>query len=133
VYFLSGLAGSALVLLVSNIGAATVGASGAIFGLFGALFIVTLHSHDFQTTMMRGSLGAIILINLLFTFFAGGISWQAHIGGLIGGVLTMEAMLHFGRRSIGREVDGGDLGWSLVVLAGIVAVIALRVITFPTF
>lgn len=131
IYFVSGLAGSALVMLLANPLAPTLGASGAIFGVFGALFMVTLHSHDLQSSMLRGQLGFIILINLAFTFSSSGISWQAHVGGLVGGVLAMEAMLHFGRRRLGRDMDATDVAWSLLVLAGVIAVILVRIVTFP--
>lgn len=82
-YTLSALGGSVLAYAVApeNSG---IGASGAIFGLFGAFFVVAKR--------MRGDTRGIVflvLINLVITFAVPGISWQAHIGGLIiGFVLT---------------------------------------------
>lgn len=61
-----------------------VGASGAIFGLFGAVFVVmTRLRHP-----ANGILGVIVL-NVVFSFLVPGLAWQAHIGGLVvGGLLA---------------------------------------------
>jgi membrane associated rhomboid family serine protease len=83
VYLVSALAGSAAVMLLASPGSQTLGASGAIFGLMGALIVVGLK--------VRANLQQLwfwLGLNLLFTFTAGGISWQGHLGGLLGGVLT---------------------------------------------
>lgn len=80
VYAVSLITGSIAVALLSNAHTPTLGASGAIFGLLGALLILSRRSPQmFQQMMMW------LVINLVFTFVAPGISWQGHIGGLIGG------------------------------------------------
>ncbi|HKH51961.1 MAG TPA: rhomboid family intramembrane serine protease [Mycobacterium sp.] len=84
-YALSALGGSVLVYLLSSLGAATAGASGAVFGLFGASFVVGKRL-NLDTRWVIG----LIAINLAFTFvipLLGGqqISWQGHIGGLVTG------------------------------------------------
>ena len=63
-----------------------VGASGAIFGIFGALAVHAFlnRGRDFQSRALLGNVLFLLVINLVFSF-RGGISWQAHIGGLIGG------------------------------------------------
>src|SRR5258705_10164866 len=81
-YVLSALGGSVLVYLLSSLGAATAGASGAIFGLFGATFVVGKRLN----LDVRWVVG-LIAINLAFTFVIPlmgrqNISWQGHIGGL---------------------------------------------------
>jgi membrane associated rhomboid family serine protease len=79
-YFLSGLGGSALVYLLADPQSQTLGASGAIFGLFGALFVVGRRLRfDIRP------IGFLIGINLLLTFTISGISWQGHVGGLVAG------------------------------------------------
>lgn len=80
-YLLSGLAGSAAVLWFSSPTTPTLGASGAIFGLMGALLVLALK--------VGSDLNQIIFwigINFAFTFFgASNISWQGHLGGFVGG------------------------------------------------
>jgi membrane associated rhomboid family serine protease len=87
-YALSALGGSVLVYLLSPLNAATAGASGAVFGLFGAWFVVGKRLN----LDVRWVVG-LIVINLAFTFVIpvlGGqsISWQGHIGGLVTGALV---------------------------------------------
>jgi membrane associated rhomboid family serine protease len=90
-YIVSGLAGSAGALLVSP-HAITVGASGAIFGLFGALAVL-----EYQHTgvVVGGPAFTLIAINLVFSFVLPGVSWGGHVGGLIGGALGMLALSRF--------------------------------------
>ncbi len=84
VYVTSLLAG-ALGVMVADPHALTLGASGAVFGLFG--YAVVLQWARGINPLDSG-LGGIILINLVFTFAVPGISIGGHIGGLIGGVLA---------------------------------------------
>src|SRR5207244_2182890 len=73
----------------------TVGASGAIFGLFGALLVVEY----FATGRIVGSQAfGLIAINLVFSFTFSGISWGGHIGGLVGGIPGTVVLARFGRR-----------------------------------
>lgn len=82
VFALSVLGGSAAVYLLSP-GTWVVGASGGIFGLFGAFFAWTRFRGG-----ETGGLVVLIAVNLVFGFVVPGISWQAHVGGLIVGALT---------------------------------------------
>jgi membrane associated rhomboid family serine protease len=79
-YLLSALGGGVLVYLLTPIDVPTLGASGAIFGLFGATVALSRQLN----LDMRWVVGLIVL-NLVFTFAAPQISWQGHIGGLITG------------------------------------------------
>jgi membrane associated rhomboid family serine protease len=103
VYFASLLAGSFGALLVSP-DVATVGASGAIFGLMGAA-VVEMRARGIDP--MQSGIGGLILINLVFTFAFSGISVGGHIGGLVGGLLAGLAV-NFGdqRRSTALAVAG---------------------------
>ena len=89
-YFVSGLAGSALTYLLAAPNSPSVGASGAIFGLLGATGILLRRlNYDLRPLI------AILVINLIFTFnSAMNIAWQAHIGGLVAGLITGYAMVH---------------------------------------
>jgi membrane associated rhomboid family serine protease len=115
-YIVSGLAGSAGALVVTP-AAYTVGASGAIFGILGALLIIEYQ----QTGSIAGQAFTLILINLAFSFTVAGISIGGHIGGLIGGILAMLAMSRFGRghAAYGRP---GLVGWGGLVAVAIVSV-----------
>ena len=92
-YIVSGLAGSAGALII-NPNAITVGASGAIFGLFGALAVL-----EYQHTgvLIGGPAFTLIAINLVFSFLLPGVSWGGHVGGLVGGALGMLALSRLGR------------------------------------
>lgn len=93
-YALSGLGGSVLVYLLSPLNTATAGASGAIFGLFGATFVVAKRlSLDVRWVV------AVIVINLVFTFVVPAvtshlISWQGHLGGLVTGGVVAAAYVY---------------------------------------
>jgi membrane associated rhomboid family serine protease len=83
VYLLSGLAGSVVVYWLSSEFGATVGASGAVFGMMGALVVVA-----YKIGANPQELLVWIGINVVLTFTLSNISWQGHFGGLVGGVLV---------------------------------------------
>jgi membrane associated rhomboid family serine protease len=90
-YVVSGLAGAAGALLWSP-EAATVGASGAIFGVLGALFVLERRG----SIATGGQVAALILINLVITFaYSSSISVGGHLGGLVGGLVMMAAFVRF--------------------------------------
>ncbi|HZT84932.1 MAG TPA: rhomboid family intramembrane serine protease [Gaiellaceae bacterium] len=122
-YFVSGLAGSAGALLQAPL-TPTVGASGAIFGILGAMMII-----EWQVTgRLAGQAMTWIVINLIISFSFSGISWGGHIGGLIGGILVMLGYAHWreGRAQYGQIAVPGVLGL-IVVAAGSVAIAYFRV------
>jgi len=122
-YFVSGLAGSAGALLQTP-HAPVLGASGAIFGILGAMLVL-----EWQLTgSLRGQAAVLIVINLVISFVIPGISWGGHVGGLIGGILVMLAYAHWsdrGRAQYGQLGLGGILGL-VIVAAGSVAVAYFR-------
>jgi membrane associated rhomboid family serine protease len=79
-YLLTGLAGSVLAYTLTAPNVAELGASGAIFGLFGALLVVGR-----RLRLNVQPIAVTIGLNLVLTFSFAGISWQAHIGGLVAG------------------------------------------------
>ncbi len=82
-YLLSILGGSIAVLLLDSPISSVVGASGGVFGLMGAYFIILK-----SLGQSGGQITAIIALNLVFSFIGSNISWQAHIGGLVVGGLV---------------------------------------------
>jgi membrane associated rhomboid family serine protease len=79
-YAASALGGSVLVYLLTPPNIGTLGASGAIFGLFGATLVLA-RKLNFDIRWIIG----LIVINLVITFVVPGISWQGHVGGLLTG------------------------------------------------
>lgn len=75
----------------------TLGASGAIFGLFGALFAIGFKLGPPGMRLVRDNLG-ILVLNLVITFAVPAISWQAHVSGLIVGFLLTLAVYYPPRR-----------------------------------
>lgn len=94
VYFAALFAGSLGVIVVSPL-SPTVGASGAIYGLFGVL---VAYSYVKKINMMQSGLGPLLIINLLFTFAVPGISIGGHLGGLIGGAAVGYVMVSLDER-----------------------------------
>jgi membrane associated rhomboid family serine protease len=113
-YFVAGLAGGAGAVLQAPF-QPVVGASGAIFGILGAMLII-----EWQITgRLAGNAATWIVINLVISFAIPNISWGGHIGGLIGGILI--TLAYAGWRERGRAAYG-HLGLTGVV--GLVAVAA---------
>lgn len=88
-YFASLLAGSFGALLIDP-NAITAGASGAIFGIFGATMVI---ARGRGMNQIAGQLGILLGLNLLITFTIPGISVGGHLGGLAGGVICAAAIV----------------------------------------
>lgn len=93
--YLVALLSGALAVLVFNPFALTAGASGAIYGLLGAAF---LYQRSRGIDPWRSGIGAIIIVNLLFTVAVPGISLAGHLGGLVGGGLAGLALFEWDKR-----------------------------------
>lgn len=88
-YLISALAGSTLTYLLAAQNQLTLGASGAVFGLFGATAVLMRRMrYDMRP------IAVLLAINLVFTFTWANIAWQAHIGGLVVGAVIAYAMVH---------------------------------------
>ena len=105
IYLLSGIIGNLFVLIfeTNSIG---VGASGAIFGLFGALLYFGYHYRVYLGSVIRTQVLPVILINLFIGFTTPGISNAAHIGGLVGGALTSMAAGVPNKSTTSEKVNG---------------------------
>jgi membrane associated rhomboid family serine protease len=119
-YLLSALAGSAFVYAATPPHVPTLGASGAIFGLMGALLVVALR--------MRANVSSILVwigINAVLTLTVPHISWQGHLGGFVGGVLVATVIV-WAPRERRQLVQWG--GIALVTMA-IAVVVVVRTLT----
>lgn len=111
VYGSSMMAGS-LGVMILDPNSLTVGASGAVFGIFGYA-MVAMYARGINP--MQTGLGGIVVLNLLFTFAVPGISVGGHVGGLVGGIL------------VGVVGDLAPPRLRLPAVAGTVAMIAVGV------
>lgn len=119
-YFVSAVAGNVAFLLAAqasnNWNTAVVGASGAVFGLFGALFVIAKWA-NMQTASILGVLG----INAVLGFMLPGIAWESHLGGLLAGALLAWLFTVTARKpkSTRRLLD---IGSAILVSAAVVAI-----------
>ena len=88
----SGIIGNLVSLLFLNDYTVSVGASGAIFGLLGALLYFGYHYRVYLSGVMRSQVIPVIILNLIIGFSLSGINNAAHLGGLVGGVLLAKAV-----------------------------------------
>ena len=86
VYLLSGIGASMLSIFFSN--SFSVGASGAIFGLMGALLYFGYHYRVYLDSVVKSQIIPLIVLNLILGFTLSGIDNWAHIGGLVSGILA---------------------------------------------
>ncbi len=118
-YGLSALGGSVLAYLLSPLNTATAGASGAIFGIFAAAFIV-LRKLNLDVRWVA----LVIAVNLIFTLVApavssAAISWQGHLGGLITGAAIASAYV-YAPRTRRNVIQVGVTGATLVLFATLI-------------
>ncbi|KPC69844.1 Rhomboid family protein [Streptomyces sp. NRRL WC-3753] len=112
-YLASGLAGSVFAYLLTSPTTPVLGASGAIFGLFGATAaLVRRLNADMRPVVI------LLVISLIFTFTRSNISWQAHVGGLVAGAMIGYAMLHAPRERR-TLVQYGTCALVLVAVVGL--------------
>ena len=120
VYLTSLLAGS-LGVMVLDPDALTVGASGAVFGLFGYALVA---QYARGVNPMQTGLGGIVLLNLAFTFLVPGISVGGHVGGLVGGLVA--GLLH----DVLRPRVGAPVAAGVVMVAALGVACAVAAVAF---
>lgn len=97
----AALGGSMLVTIIAP-DTAVIGASGAVFGLFGAYFTVMR-----EMRMNTTSLLVLVGMNIVLGFVVPGIAWQAHIGGLLVGLAAGWLLGRDRADSLGKRIRGG--------------------------
>jgi membrane associated rhomboid family serine protease len=117
-YFLAGFGGSAAVVALAP-NSIVLGASGAIFGLFSAYFVISRRLGGNATQLL-----VVIGLNFALGFIVPNISWQAHLGGaVVGALVALVLMATRNRRQRGLQLAG---------LAGI-AVLTIAVLLSPLY
>ncbi|WP_327289891.1 rhomboid family intramembrane serine protease [Streptomyces sp. NBC_01198] len=121
IYLVSALAGSAAVLLITP-DSLTLGASGAIFGLFGAtaVFVRRLR-YDMRPILI------LLALNIAFSFLWPNVSWQAHLGGLVAGTAIAVAMA-YAPRARRNAIQWGTAG-GVLLLTVVLTVVAVAQVT----
>jgi membrane associated rhomboid family serine protease len=117
-YFASLLAGSLGVMLLDP-NALTLGASGAVFGLAGATFVI---ARGRGMDRIAGEIGFLIVFNLIFSFSSSRISVGGHLGGLIGGVICALAIVAGEKGAYGKNRLPVEL--LLIALVGAISFVA---------
>ena len=111
VYLTSALSASVVVMWLSEASTTTLGASGGVFGLIGALLVLAYK--------VGGDVRSVLIwlgINVVYTFIGpGSISWQGHLGGLLGGLAAMVIVIY--------APKAGRSRWQLLGLLGLTALL----------
>ena len=119
-YVVSVLGGAAGALIVSGSNSFTGGASGGIFGVTAAAALVMQRR---GVRFWEGIFGPLIIVNLAFGFFIANVSIGGHIGGMIAGGLTAEAMIR------ARKINQPALGYlAAAFIAGAAVLLAFAVV-----
>ncbi|HSR84026.1 MAG TPA: rhomboid family intramembrane serine protease [Streptosporangiaceae bacterium] len=116
VYLASALGGSVLFYLIAPTDAGAYGASGAIFGLFGAFFVMAR-----RLRMDSRQIVFLIVLNLAIGFIVPNIGWQAHVGGLIAGSALTAAYAYAPRQNRTLIQIAATVGILALIIAGVVA------------
>ncbi len=106
VYIISAIVGSLMSGVLNGIGVTSIGASGAIFGLMGAILYFGYHYRLYLGSVMTSQIIPIILLNLIIGFSIPNVDNFAHIGGLIGGLFAGMAVGVEGKTTKNDSING---------------------------
>jgi membrane associated rhomboid family serine protease len=121
--YLVSLAAGSLGVIALQPDALSIGASGAIFGLMGALLVI---ARSRGISVMESGVGMVILLNLVITFTIPGISIGGHLGGLAGGAAIALVMVELDRRRrFARGSSVPVVAISLTAFAGLLLIAVL--------
>lgn len=120
IYIVSGLAGALLSMTFSG-NVASVGASGAIFGLLGSMLYFGYHYRVYLGNVIKSQILPLILLNLSIGFMFQGIDNAAHIGGLIGGALITMALGIDNKSTAFEKVNGWIITTIYIIFVGYMA------------
>lgn len=115
IFLYSGVVGNLLSVILMNDNTISAGASGAIFGLMGALLYFSLNQRTYMGEALKNEILPVIIINLLASFMIPGINVFAHIGGLIGGII-ISTFLGIKYKSSKFEKTNGFIASTILVI-----------------
>lgn len=116
IFIFSGVVGNLLSVILMGSNTISAGASGAIFGLMGAILYFAINQRTYMGEALKKEILPVIIVNLLFGFMLTGINMYAHIGGLIGGVLISTALGIKYKSSKFEKVNGWIASVILILL-----------------
>lgn len=122
IYLMSGIIGSLFSAILTT--SASIGASGAIFGLFGSLLYFGFNYRATLDSYLKGQIIPLILINLLVGLIVPGIDVAAHVGGLIGGFLISYMLGIKGFNKKNHNFHG--LIMTIILLASLIYMIIIK-------
>lgn len=122
IYLMSGIIGSLFSAILTT--SASIGASGAIFGLFGSLLYFGFNYRATLDSYLKGQIIPLILINLLVGLIVPGIDVAAHVGGLIGGFLISYMLGIKGFNKKNHTLHG--LIMTIILLASLIYMIIIK-------
>lgn len=120
IYLVSGLSGSLLSMAIMG-NVFSVGASGAIFGLLGAMLYFGYHYRVYLGNVIRSQIIPIVIANLAIGFMVPRIDNAAHIGGLIGGVLMTMALGIDNKSTTFEKINGWIITTIYIIFVGYMA------------
>ena len=116
IFIYSGVIGNLLSLVLMSNNTISAGASGAIFGLMGAILYFALNQKTYMAEALRKEILPVIIVNLFLGFMISGINMYAHLGGLIGGMIISIAMGVKYKTSKAEKINGFIAATILVVV-----------------
>jgi membrane associated rhomboid family serine protease len=117
-YLLAAVGGAVAYCLIAPIQDSSAGASGAIFGVMGAYYVLARRNRWETSTIL-----VLLVINLVYGFVATNVGWQDHLGGLVTGMVVCAAMV-YGPSAYGRRSNVNS-GVAFEIAAVIVVLVAL--------
>jgi membrane associated rhomboid family serine protease len=115
VYLVSALGGSVLYYSIAPYNAPALGASGAIFGLFGAWFVVAR-----RLRLDSRWIVTVVVLNLVLGFVVPNIAWQAHVGGILAGGLLTAAYAYAPRANRALIQGGATVALVALLIIGVI-------------
>ncbi len=122
IFLFSGIVGNLLSMLLMPENVISAGASGAIFGLMGAVLYFAINQRTYMGEALKNDILPVIIANLLLGFFISGINMYAHLGGIIAGMIIASGLGIKYKTSKFERVNG--------VIASVILVVVLTFLVY---